>query len=658
MRKAAFGVSAVLLLVTLVSARLFFRHIDSRLNAIRGHINGEGAVSFHLLPVTNSASYSGFELVSAHTRYTTGIGFRGKLYLGGPGGLAIYDSPTSRPTLLRTGIDLPPAPIVALATGRLRGDAAPSVFAATQGEGLLLLSTDGSARMNQLLPETAQARDITAVLPLGSGDILLGTRRAGLLLYDGKSLKLFQPNFANLTITALAGDEGDLWIGTRTHGVLHWRAGQLDTIGPSAGLPDPLVEAIAISPAGVFVGTPLGVAQFNGGHFARVLGQGLFVRSLTLDANTLLVATIDQGTHEIPLSLHASMRTSFEDQGWNQDRNVAHFFTSGQSLMAIDGEGLLQRQADGSWQTTLAFPPQPLASRNVTSLSFSPDGRLWIGYFDHGIDVLDLQTDRANHVEDDHVFCINRIVPDAQRDTMDVATGNGLVLLDATQSIPRERQVLSRRDGLIADQVTDIAFTRDGLALATPAGITFLTSSGAQSLYAFQGLVNNHVYTLAAQSSSSHVVAGTLGGISILDDETVRQNITLKNSGLNRNWITALLRVPQLAASQPTAIPVTWMVGTYGGGIVQMDDTGHVTSTNNPATAAVVNPNALFATPQHIFAGTLDNGLFSYNRASRRWTHILSGLPSRSVTAFAESNGELYIGTENGIVRIAESRLP
>ena len=662
MRKVTPGVVAALFLVLLFAACLFLVRINSGLRAIRQQVSTEGDLAFHRIPLESAGdlpsgnlSASDFELVSPPNRYTTGIDFAGSVYLAGPGGLAILHTLSSRPVLLRTGLELPPAQIVALAAGRLRGDAVPSIFAATQGEGLLILSTGIPDRAQQLRPDDADDRDITAVLPLDSGDVLLGTRRAGVLIYNGRTLRLFQPNLAKLAITALAGNEGDLWIGTRAQGVLHWRAGRLDAVGPSAGLPDPLVDDIAIGAQGVFVGTPLGVAQLQDGHLSRVLAPRLFARALALDGDTLLVATMDQGLHAIPLTAQAPARAALE----SQNLNVTHFFTAGKSILAIDDAGVLQDEGGGSWQTVLASPPHALADRNVTSLSFAPDGRLWIGYFDRGVDVLDLQTNRADHMEDDHVFCINRIVPDAGRGTIDVATSSGLVLFDATRSVPRERQVLSRRDGILADQITDVAFTRSGLALATPAGITFLTASGAQSLYAFQGLANNHVYALSAQPDDGRVIAGTLGGISILDDESVRQNVTLKNSGLQRNWITAVLRVPQTGVPHSgAASPPTWFVGTYGGGVVRMDDAGRVTAAGNPAPEAVINPNAMLATPQHILAGTLNDGMLSYSRTARRWSHVAAGLPSRSVTAFAENNGELYIGTENGIVRIAEARLP
>jgi hypothetical protein len=64
---------------------------------------------------------------------------------------------------------------------------------------------------------------------------------------------------------------------------------------------------------------------------------------------------------------------------------------------------------------------------------------------------------------------------------VDVATANGLVRFDAAGN---QAQVLTRADGLIADHVTDVAAYQDGLALATPAGLTFLYSTGARSMFA------------------------------------------------------------------------------------------------------------------------------------------------------------------------------
>jgi ligand-binding sensor domain-containing protein len=182
------------------------------------------------------------------------------------------------------------------------------------------------------------------------------------------------------------------------------------------------------------------------------------------------------------------------------------------------------------------------------------------------------------------------------------------------------------------------------MTLATPAGITFLTPGGARSIYAFHGLVNNHVYTLGAEGT--RLLVGTLGGLSLLDQGQVRTNYTTANSGLQANWITALARVGD-----------EWFVGSYGGGIFRLDSTGRCQRFSDATEAFVVNPNAMLATGQRVYAGTLERGLYVYDRALGRWSDVVAGLPSPNVTALAVHNGYLYIGTDNGLVRIPEQNL-
>jgi ligand-binding sensor domain-containing protein len=65
----------------------------------------------------------------------------------------------------------------------------------------------------------------------------------------------------------------------------------------------------------------------------------------------------------------------------------------------------------------------------------------------------------------------------------------------------------------------------------------------------------------------------------------------------------------------------------------------------------------MLVTARQVYAGTLGDGLLVYNRATLRWSRVTAGLPSLNVTALVEHDGQLYVGTENGIVKIAESRL-
>ena len=204
---------------------------------------------------------------------------------------------------------------------------------------------------------------------------------------------------------------------------------------------------------------------------------------------------------------------------------------------------------------------------------------------------------------------------------------------------------LGRADGLLADHITDAALYGGGMVLATPAGLTFLDGAGPRSLYAFHGLVNNHVYAVAA--SGREVIAGTLGGISVLENENVAANYTVATRGLSHNWISAIVRTGD-----------DWVIGTYGGGIVRLKPNGHFEAFDLATAKFEVYPNAMLATPQHIVAGTLGKGLYVYNRGTNRWSVIAAGLPSLTVTALAEGHGYIYAGTDNGLVRILEQNLP
>jgi ligand-binding sensor domain-containing protein len=163
-------------------------------------------------------------------------------------------------------------------------------------------------------------------------------------------------------------------------------------------------------------------------------------------------------------------------------------------------------------------------------------------------------------------------------------------------------------------------------------------------LYAFQGLVNNHVYALGA--SGDRLVAGTLGGISLLNAGSVRRNLTTATSGLKHNWITGVV-----------AVGDEWLVGTYGAGVLRLAADGSVSSTEATRMGTVVNPTAMAADGRMVLAGTLGQGLLVSDAAGVRWRTITAGLPSLNVTALAIRNGVVYVGTENGLVKIAEEKL-
>lgn len=598
-------------------------------------VRAEHEFGFTARPLPSTLNV-GWEAVSSPAVFLQAARFQDHLYIVGPAGLQEYTPDGALLHQYAVGSDLPSSPLIALAPAVLADSREPELIVATANDGLLAFN--GRA-FRQILPASADVRAITAILPVSSGHLLIGTKKRGVLVYDGKRITALHPTLDAVYVTALAGSESDLWVGTLNRGVLHLHAGETDSFAEADGLPDPQVLSLAISGDTTYAGTATGVAVFAAGRFSRILAPGVLATALLATATQLYVGTEDQGVLVIPLQ----GRRPNPNLGPTTELSEVHqLFSSEDSVFAVARNGLYRMTPHAfAWQRVLDAGAAVLTDRNISALAADSTGRLWVGYFDRGLDLLASDNSGARHVEDEHVFCVNRIFPDTKTGAIDVATANGLIRFDDSGS---EQQVLTRADGLIADHVTDVVSYRGGLALATPAGLTFLDASGARSMYAFHGLINNHVYALGV--SGDELMAGTLGGISRLNKGDVSVNYTTATPGLKHNWITAVVPVGS-----------EWMVGTYGAGVLGLDSSGRFQSFETGTGQFEVNPNAMLVTTRYVLAGTLREGLYLYDRQSGRWSVIRDGLPSLNVTALATANGYIYVGTDNGLVRIPEQKL-
>ena len=579
-----------------------------------------------------------FEPVRSPEVFARVAHFRDRLYVAGPAGLAEYDSRGGFLREFPTGFYLPGSPLVAMEVGQIRGLSQPQLILATADQGILTF--DGE-RFRQIYPANSESRSLTAILPTSTGNLLIGTRKRGVLVYDGKTIHTLHSTLDHLYVQTLAGSETDLWVGTLDQGVKHWHAGATESFGEEQGLPDHQVQAITLFGEKAYVGTPVGVAEFDSGRLSRVLNKGTLVTSLRVQGDELWVGTEDQGILRLPLAAGHRLPASRNLLPAQSDE-VRQIEATDEGVLVLTRNGIFAESANGlGWRQVLKSRDAVLSDRNISALAMQQDGRLWVGYFDRGLDIVPAGPRHAVHVENDHVFCVNRILPEPKGNSVEVATANGLVRFGLSE---KPEQILRRADGLIADHVTDIAPYRDGLAVATPAGITFLDSEGARSIYSFHGLVNNHVYALGV--SDDQLLAGTLGGLSELQRGFVKTNFTVGNSGLKQNWITAIARVGD-----------EWMIGTYGSGVMGLDSGGRIHPFEKATAPVEVNPNAMLVTKEHVFAGTLGHGIYVYDRARQHWGILKEGLPSQNVTAFATGDGYIYVGTDNGLVRIQENAI-
>ncbi|HWZ96745.1 MAG TPA: hypothetical protein VN025_03215 [Candidatus Dormibacteraeota bacterium] len=582
----------------------------------------------------------GFETVRSTEAFVQAARFRDSLYVAGSTGLSEYDLRGNLVREFQTGRELPGSPLVALAVGQIADATEPELIIATSDQGILIF--DGR-KFRQIYPANAEVRSITAILPVASGHLLIGTKKRGVLLCDGKTIRELHPTLGHLYIQALAGSEVDLWVGTLNQGVKHWHAGTTDTFTEAQGLPDRQVQAIALAEEKAYVGTPLGVAEFDRGKYSRVLGAGILATALHVDGDELWIGSEDQGVVRVPLAAKRSVRIAARDNSQSgKEQEVRQLLGTEDGALVLTPSGIFEMKPSAlGWKEVLASRVAALTDRNISALAADKSGQLWVGYFDRGLDILPGGPGRVIHIENDHVFCVNRIWPDDHGQTVEVATANGLVRFSATG---KPMQVLGQTDGLIANHVTDVAPYQNGLAIATPAGITFLDADGARSMYSFHGLVNNHVYALGV--SNEDLMVGTLGGLSDVKKGLVKANYVAGSSGLKQNWVTAVVRVDD-----------EWMIGTYGSGVMGLDNAGKFHAFEKATAAMEINPNAMLVTKNHVFAGTLGNGLYVYDREKHRWNSFIEGLPSTNVTALAEGGGYIYVATDNGLVRIEEKKL-
>src|SRR5581483_173228 len=143
---------------------------------------------FRFTALTFSPRQTDFETISSPAVFFQATRFQDHLYIAGPAGLLEYTADGAPVREYVVGRDLPSSPLIALASGVLADSRSSELLIATAGDGVLAF--DGR-NFRQVLPASADARAINAILPTASGHLLLGTSKRGVLVYDGKHLTEF-----------------------------------------------------------------------------------------------------------------------------------------------------------------------------------------------------------------------------------------------------------------------------------------------------------------------------------------------------------------------------------------------------------------------------------------------------------------------------------
>src|SRR5579872_3278333 len=132
----------------------------------------------------------GFEAVSSPQVFLQAARFQDHIFIAGPTGLMEYDPSGVVLRQYAAGADLPGSPLIAVATGLLADSHEEELVVATAGQGILAFN---GKSFRQILPANADARAVTAILPVASGHLLFGTKKRGVLIYDERHITVLHP---------------------------------------------------------------------------------------------------------------------------------------------------------------------------------------------------------------------------------------------------------------------------------------------------------------------------------------------------------------------------------------------------------------------------------------------------------------------------------
>ncbi len=520
---------------------------------------------------------------------------------------------------------------------------------AVRGTGLVFWAKEASA----VVPEDAACRFPTALLSTPQGDLWVGTRGCGLLLWNNAVLKkVVVPGLPHsFHATHLAGDSTSLWVGTFAQGLWHYSGGTWRAWTTADGLPDNQITTLALDPARRLcaAGTPMGGLWIQGEKAESRFLEGEFIESLVFHRERFFAST--RGGSVLSLNPAERPRLLTATGSGPGPREDAGHPAAPPRLHAVGNELFLSSSGD-LWRVDAGWraPLQPilqlrhsrepvLADRFVNALATDDDRQLWVGYFDAGLDIVSMADGRIRHWRDDLLFCINHLHHDPPSHQTFVSTANGLAVFSGRENY----RLLRQEEGLIHNSVSQTLPEFPGsttVLAATAGGLTLYEPFRVSSLYAYHGLPGNQVYSLAPTPKGIYI--GTLGGLSFWNRKDPPRNYTPANSPLRHSWVNALLLDGE-----------TLWIGTCGGGIQTLDSGGAWNTPIGSLSNAKVNPGALYSWNRLLFIGTMDKGFYLADPRQRIWAGIKTGLLPGNVTSFVSDSDYVYVGTDLGLIRFS-----
>jgi ligand-binding sensor domain-containing protein len=689
-RRSLIALASLIAIAALIIGWTVKRRADREFEAARALSEGRAFAPFEKDAMR---AFAGDEVkLIQSSRATRGLArYNGSVFAATDGGLVEFDEEGKAKRRYTTLDGLPESDLTSVAVFNSK------LFIGSSSQGLIVF--DGK-RFERYRWTDRDAQAVTVLLE-DRGRLLIGTFAGGLLEFDGGRFREIKISTAGGTdhritkseqegqrrlagITRLIADGARLFVGTFDDGLWVHDSDRWSHFTVVDGLPSNRVVGIVADGDQLIAATDFGLAVSDSGssqrRFQTIATLPELSSAIRWGADILLCK--DDG-EIFRLSLGSAPRAVASVTGsgassaapravlispvdWKRPESLsscqlASFVKGkkpmGETLMLMSGEGVWRL----GWQDerlsgaprvsrfgeTPNISPGALKSNVISALAFDDLGRLWVGSFRDGIDVIApdgfLDGRRVTHLESETVREINALVWDGRARRMLAGTAQGLISFDG--SFGSER--LSRADGLLSNSVLGAAVIQGGdrqaMALATSRGLSLGDAKRFHGLTTVQGLPDNGVYSVL--SHREFIYAGTRGGLAQIAGGRVVRVFKDSNSKLSHNWATALCAVgPRL------------FVGAYGGGVFELTAAGELISFASESGRQMVNQNAMASDGERLYVGALD-GAWVLDLRSQKWTRLKDELPSSVVLSVAVDARRVYFGSTGGIARVEKAYL-
>ena len=647
------------LVAGLVVAWQIKQRADQRLAEERARLEKQSLIPFEqrsLKPISSKA----IEIWQNHQTTRAIARFNDSYFVASDGGLIELDHAGQLARHYTVLDGLPESDLLSLATFNSK------LFIGTRTQGLVEFngSQFSGYRWTDRTPQSIDA------LFAEDGRLLIGTRAGGLIAFDGRQFKELTAGTEHkrlLEINFISKVGVRLFVGTFADGLWVEEAGRWSHFTTADGLLSNRVVGTGVANQNLFVATDFGLSVAPITSLSdETTSQSRFLTLATLPSLSSLAVTADSVVLSKDNGETFSFRTDRELSAtkqvsplvWARSGNSpgTRLISLDKDLWLLSEEGLyraaVDRTGNGRFSANAFFAwgqqdhSRTLTTNLVSALTVDSQARVWAGNFRRGIDVLSSQGTQLAHMESETNREINSFAKDRASNTIIASSSAGLLRFDSSL---RSTEQWSTKDGLLSNAVLQVVHSDvDGdnarnppLALATSKGLSLGVRGKLHGLTTVQGLPSNSLYAVLVQNRRIYV--GTLAGLAVVEDGRVSRVFKDTNSKLTTNWVTALCAVgPRI------------FVGTYGGGLFELNGSGDLRSFASEVGRVVVNPNAMWTDGSRLFVGTLDGALV-FDPTSQQWTRVKSELPSRNVLSITGNANHVYFGTTGGIARIERS---